>query len=356
MPGKASPSRRHFLLVLTLVAVPWLPAAPAHAQQPKERAVLQWQARRFWCLAFSPDGKRLLTGGDGVYLWDPAAPSATPRLLGADSTSAVAFSPDGKSVAWGAPDRKAPREPPPPDRFGVLRGLVVIFRLADGHRTEDCRGYGSVAALAFTPNGKCLVTSGLSATRFGPHHHDLTATLWDTAGRKPRLTLPGGSQSGRSLALSPDGKTLLTAGHGRAPKLWEVVTGGLRATFQGHQGPVLTAVFHPSGKRVASAGQDNTVRLWDSATGKLLVTLEAKSPAILSLAFSPDGKLLASGEHGGVVRVWDLARRTEPRRLSLHTEPVYAVAFSPDGKTLASASLDRTVRLWDVSTLVKSAQ
>jgi WD40 repeat protein len=126
----------------------------------------------------------------------------------------------------------------------------------------------------------------------------------------------------------------------------------IKSFLYGHSNPVRSVAFSPDGKTLASGSSDETVRLWDLATRQLLgEPLVGHSNSVLSVAFSPDGKTLASGSFDDTVRLWDLATRQplgEP--LVGHSLVVTSMAFSPDGKTLASGSYDFTVRLWDLAT------
>jgi WD40 repeat protein len=135
-------------------------------------------------------------------------------------------------------------------------------------------------------------------------------------------------------------------------RLWDVRTHKqLGKTLKGHTGSVDSVAFSPDGRTLASAGSVRTIRLWDARTHKQLgVPLTGHTSLVFSVAFSPDGLTLASASASGdrTVRLWDVRTHKQlGKPLTEHTADVDSVAFSPDGRTLASASGDKTIRLWE---------
>jgi RNA polymerase sigma factor (sigma-70 family) len=320
---------------------------------------------------FSPDGKMLVSkDGGNVRLWDVATGKELRKLQeaggnpqggiggkpGGSAPVDVAFSPDGKSVAVGNV------------------GSINLFETGTGKRTQEIVlptekivfpiGAQTIAltvsAVAFSPDGKTLAaavdTGKMTYESRGIHLYECNT------GKKTGELMPSNRlQMIFSLAFSPDGKTLASAGRGATIQFWdpakgkEIVRGG-----EGNEMWVEAVAFSPDGKTVASAGRDNTITLWEAGTGKFIRRIAGAAPRarpgalfnekVWSLAFSPDGKTLAAGSGDTSIYLWDPATGQQISRLDGHKHWVRSVAFSPDGKSLASGSQDKTVRLWDLGT------
>jgi RNA polymerase sigma factor (sigma-70 family) len=199
-------------------------------------------------------------------------------------------------------------------------------------------------SIALSPDGKLLASAGLSSA----------IRLWDVSTRKEVRQLVGHRGWVWCVAFSPDGKTLASASGDNSVRLWDPATGKELFRFGQHEagvadGGVLCLAFSLDGKVLGSGGSSGVLHLWDAATGKSLRTLEGHTDWIEAVAFAPDGKTAATGSRDKKVRLWDVATGKALHALTGHEDTVKAVAFAPDGDLLASGGADRTIRLWDVA-------
>jgi eukaryotic-like serine/threonine-protein kinase len=288
-------------------------------------------------LAFSPDGRYLASASDdlAVELWDVGNWQLTRTFLGhTNRVNAVAFSPDGKQVVSGSADR-------------TLR----VWNMTTGDQLQCLHTAGSsIRSLAFSPAGDRLATTS----------PDGTIRIWDAKRWKEMLKKEGPGIEVTSAAFSPDGKLLVTGSHDTTVTIWDAEALNERQTLRGHTGVVRSVAFSPDGERIASSA-DFTVRTWSASTGKPLLALRGHDGEVHAVKFSPDGRRLASADSDGTVKIWDsmssedsLSLRGHTRRRSNHVSggdiSVTRVQYSPDGRWLASAGEDYLVRIWDPST------
>ncbi|PLZ80949.1 hypothetical protein CEN44_29050 [Fischerella muscicola CCMEE 5323] len=285
-------------------------------------------------VAFSPDGKTIASGGPDktIKLWDTTTGRVIKTLTGHNNgVYSIAFSPDGKTIASGSADNTI-------KLWDVTTGQVI--KTLTGHNNE-------VYSVVFSPDGKTIASSSV----------DNTIKLWDITTGQIIKTLTGHEGTVNSITFSPDGKTIASGSVDQTIKLWDVVAGKAIKTLTGHVDTVNSVVFSPDGNLIASASDDKTIKFWDVTTGKAR-TLTGYDTGITSVAFSPDGNMIISGDDS-TVKLWDVTTSKLIKTLTGHTSHITNVVFSPDGKTIASSSNDKTIKIWDVTssnskTLTKS--
>ena len=250
------------------------------------------------------------------------AKSAFTQTFG--SVLAVAFSPDGKLLATGDGNSE-----------------VHVWQVADGQQLLTYRGHGNwIWSVAFSPDGTMLASGSA----------DQTVRLWDVHTGRALKVLLGHTHSVRSVAFSPDGTKLASASSDRTVRLWDVRTGQAVNTLEDHTNWVWSVAWSPDGNAIATTSDDQTVKLWDADTGQLVKTLLNHTDSVLSVAWSLDGTKIASGSSDQTIKLWDVETGQVLRTLQGHTTAIWSVAWSPDGQILASGSDDQTVRLWNAGT------
>ncbi len=311
-----------------------------------------------WAVAFSPDGLTLASGGADrlVRIWDIETARLLRSLRGhTHDIRAVIYTPDGQSLITGSEDR-----------------TIRLWNPTTGEPTKllFTRYDHNVCSLSLSPDGLMLAR--------GSHNKDIK--IWEVTTGTELMTLLGKDQYDNhwsvSVAFAPDGIHLASGNDIGKVKLWEVLPNGEeKIVHAGHwretiddddsevrgffvddnlasfQKPmefwVGAMTFTPDGKILITASRDATIKYFEMPTLKELRTLKGHGEWVRSLAVSPDGKVLVSAGDDNTVRLWDLETGRHFRTLKGHTSGVRGLCFSPDGLRLATASWDRTVKLWE---------
>jgi len=320
-------------------------------------------------LAFSPDGRILVSGGGSrgsvscrqeVYRWFTASGKKLEPFRSEDpwgTVTGIALNPNGHRIAvavWAGADPRdlamASHMNPHPD----IQGAIELWDMAEGKELHKLRGHESfILGTAWSQDGKWIASASF----------DRTAKIFDAVTGLERFTLKGHTGAVNAVAFSPDCQRVATAsdedvvsmgvhsGDDRSVRIWDVFTGQEVRKLVGHTGGVTDIAYSPDGQRLASVGRDRTIRLWDPATGRELRTLWGQAGELYAVAFSPDGRTLATGGADRTVRLWDVASGEELRVYRGHTGSVRALAWHPDGRRLASAGgdwrIEAQIKLWD---------
>ncbi|MFE5091685.1 hypothetical protein ACFRCI_15075 [Streptomyces sp. NPDC056638] len=286
-----------------------------------------------------PPDKDSITHRGGATLWDitdRAHPKSLTRFEGVEET--LAFSPDGRRLVT---------------TDGGTIQMWNISTPAEPRRERSWNGHKTyVTAFAFRADGKILATGSM----------DETVVLWnvtDPVNPSKALTLSQHDRTVESVAFSTDGRQLVSAAGDEVIR-WKATVRGPRAVEAlGQEGSVSGLDISPDGKLLATGGNRETVDLWDFThplRPKRLASLTGHTKGIEAVAFSPDGRALVSGDTAGTLLFWDLTDPARPRRAATarRPHPIFSLAFSPRGTTLVATDgiiLTGSATLWNVEDL-----
>jgi WD40 repeat protein len=239
------------------------------------------------------------------------------------SVAAVAFSPDGQRLF-----------------AGTDMGEIRAWRVADGVQLFVCEGHTDfVRSIAFTRDGRLMASAS----------SDQTVRVWDAESGTCLRILRGHTHRARCVVFSPDGRRLFSSSVDATIRVWDTRTGDCLNVLSGHERGVYTLALSPDGARLISGSTDCSVRVWDTTSGECLRALTGHTQAVRGSAYSPDGRTFASASEDETIRVWD-AESGECLRAIDTGGPLWSVAFTPDGVNLISGGEDSLVRVWDVET------
>ncbi|MHC4403702.1 MAG: WD40 domain-containing protein [Planctomycetota bacterium] len=327
------------------------------------------------CAALSPDGRHVLAGVRGapwLGLWDVQTGKRT-REFGTDGTRAnrVAFSPDGRHALSGHAGEAV--------KDGVWADpkncVVRLWDVETGEEIRRLEGHTApVHSVAFSPDGRYIASgSGASHDQSGKFVEatDNTLRVWETETGKELCCFDPG-KAVQTVAFSPDGRFILSGGREPFLRLWKLpkvlMAGETKlpapaATltevrqFEGHLNHVDSLAISPDGRLVLSGAGDGTARLWDATTGQEIRALVGhRKPFRIAVDITRDGQRAVTGDWAGVIRLWNLETGEKTAELKGHgkgiwdTEGVTRVTFSPDERTLLSTGCDGTSRIWDTET------
>ena len=199
-----------------------------------------------------------------------------------------------------------------------------------------------VTGVAISSDGRTLVSGSL----------DKTVRLWDVvSGTRIGQPLYGHNDSVRSVGISGDGQIVVSGSDDKMVRLWDARTGApMGEPLCGHEKRVKCVAISGDGRTVVSGSLDNTVRLWDAGSGtRICRSLHGHKKRVKSVSISTDGRTVVSGADDKTVRLWDVESGTPlGQPLRGHDNVVLSVSISGDGRTVMSSAGDKTVRLWNV--------
>ncbi|MEQ9553439.1 MAG: hypothetical protein RIM23_27935 [Coleofasciculus sp. G3-WIS-01] len=287
-------------------------------------------------IVVTPDGKQLISGSldHSIRIWNFQTGEQLLTLTGhSEWVNAIALTPDSKRVISGSSDK-----------------TIKVWDVNTGREILTLEGHtDAVVSVAVTPDGKRLISGSW----------DKTIKLWDLENGKNIKTIKAHTDRVKIVSITPDGKLLISSGLQEQPikhfpcdtiKGWNLAD--LTEVFTLWSNPEFleNIAISPDGKYLISAGIDTII--WNLETREHIFTfcpeIERVGSSVSTLTVTPDSKLLISGLANGVIQILDLNTKKELVTWNGHVGAIFSLVMTPDGKHLISGSSDQTIKIWDL--------
>jgi WD40 repeat protein len=300
------------------------------------KQILKVPEIRIWSVAISPDATLLATasrGQDVAHVWEIASGKEVWEIKHKNAVDSIRFSPDGGSILTGCWDN--------------------VARLWDLRQRALTRSFGGtigfINSVAVSSDGRFIATSD----EIGKVH------VWDIRSGAEAWRAEASAWEQRrtnniwSIAFSPNGRFLATAGDDHTSRVYDAATGQELQRFQ-HPDVVRAVTFSNDGKTVVTGCQDTRIYFWDTATGVGIRQFKRFAMA-WSLSYSPDGRYLAAGASAGYTYLMDAATLAELSIFKADAFAISATVFTKDSRFLLTNSThltggDKSAHLWEVAT------
>ncbi|MCB9195031.1 MAG: caspase family protein [Flavobacteriales bacterium] len=276
----------------------------------------------FWPVAFSPNGRDLVTmyGGSEMAVWNPSTGEVRQKLnTDGELIQNVSFNKDGSMLAGAG-------------FFGVLK----IWDMKSYKLTKRFVGHvGGIYGSSFSPDGKTIVSCGM----------DNTIRIWDVEKEKELHKIDLSSEYAIILSdvkYSPDGSLIAVASWDHKVRIYNTTDWSLKYTLEGHKNMITTIDFSSDGQYLASgagnnsvAEADNSVIVWNMNTGSEQCRYEGHRGMVWKVIFDKLSSHIYSSGDDGTIRVWDYVKCEEVALMASVGDIDYVIA-TPDNYYMSS--------------------
>jgi len=212
-----------------------------------------------------------------------------------------------------------------------------LLRTFSGHT-------GNISSIALSPNGRYVLSAS----------GDKTLKLWEIATGKEIRAFTGHTDYIKTVAITCDGRFALSGGQDKTLKLWEISTGKEIRIFTGHTGSIDAVAITPDSQLILSGSIGDhslTLKFWEIATGREISAFAVNSDRVTSVVITPDCRFILTGSmRHNTLKLWEIANGKEVRIFTGHTDRVTTIVISSDGRFALSGSYDNTLKLWEIAT------
>ena len=334
----------------TSVAARSAEAAQEEARRAREVALERRSVNRLRGLVVVLALAALVAAGLTAFAFDQSSNSkhqtkiATARQLAAASTANLDADPELSILLALRAVETSPggTHQPLPEAVDALHQAIATSRVVTTIRSQE------TTSVALSPDGTRLITAGSGTDR--------NAHVWDARTGRLLQVLRGAATSVHYVAYSPDGSLVAAAGEDGTTQVWSARTGQHLGVLRdpGTGGAAPTIAFSPDGARLATADAVGRIRVWDVLDRHRLIRTIRIPYALCGIAWSPDGNQVGAGECGASftprARAWDIRTGKRTFATAAQTDAVLAIAFSPDSRHIATGGIDGVVRIWEEAT------
>ncbi|MEX2667284.1 protein kinase domain-containing protein [Candidatus Uabimicrobium amorphum] len=277
---------------------------------------------------FSPDGSMVACSGkEGVYIWKTTQKKLFQKLEKHEKIYACAFSPDNKKIVTGG-------------TFETLQ----LWDIKSGKHLKEFKGHKNIISYCvYSPDGNKILSTSYDGTMKLWNREGKLLHSFEDASTPEKLL----KQALSSCHFSPDGRRVISTGKDNILRLWSVKTGKLLARLKGHNDHILNADYSSDGKNVVTISDDGTLKVWSTLKKNNPQILRGHIAKVNFCSFSSKGNKLISASSDSRLIIWDMKSKKPIKTITGHWGSVRGSLFNESGTKIVSCGKDQTLRIWN---------